>query len=93
MVFRIPAPRRQKPSWLCWTATAVLAQVLIPCPATIATAEPTAKLRLVQPCLNCSDFDVVPAGWEKPAFRLLLPEQITAEGKKIEQGGTFLGTP
>jgi len=59
------------------------------CPATTISAEPTSKLRLVQPYPNCSDFDVVPVGWNKPAFRLLLPEQVSAEGpKKIEHGGT-----
>ena len=35
---------------------------------------------LVQQTPDCSDFDVVPDGWAAPAFRILLPEWIHAEG-------------
>jgi len=46
-------------------------------------------LRLVQQSPNCADFDVIPAGWQQPAFRLLLPEQISAEGSQpLNVGGT-----
>ena len=43
-------------------------------------------MALRQPSPGCSDFDVVLAGQDRPAFRLLLPEHITAMGsKKIEE--------
>ena len=52
----------------------------------------TSVTRLRQSSPGCSDISVIPAGWENPAYRLLLPEHIFSE-TGISFGGvhTILG--
>ncbi len=59
----------------------VLAALLAVASSAIAD-EARPSPRLIQQTPACSDFDFVPAGWTKPAFRVLLPEHITADGQK-----------
>jgi hypothetical protein len=67
----------------------IIGCVLWTCSTRAISEERDSKPRLVQPTPDCSDFDVIPVGWEHPAFRLLLPEHISAEGpKKIGFAGT-----
>lgn len=65
--------------FLCWVST-----------GSNVTAEDsqTTRLRMLQQTPDCSDVDVVPAGWKRPAFRLLLPEHVWLdEGSKRHDFG------
>jgi len=47
-------------------------------------------MTLVQQLPRCSDFDVILAGGAMPAFRVLLPERVCADGKAIHPGAAHV---